>query len=191
MASGSWSKYLNVSSGIRRNWEDMDKVMENLNIEIEQVQGKSQAGLIKAAALIRNETEHGAVKTPVDLGNLRASWFTVTANAAIISGGGKSHTPEGANANFVGPKAGEFASSHAAMINEMRGNALKLSQTYDGPFLIMGYSANYALWVHEMIGVKEENWSRKGSNAKWFEAALKKQRDNIVKIIRDNAKIKR
>jgi len=164
------------------------KVMTNLNREIEGIQSRTQAGLIKAAALIRNETEHGAVKTPVDKGNLRASWFTVSAGSNIISGGGKTHSPTGQETKFVGPKAGELASGYASMLMEMRAKAQALSNTYKGPFVIMGYSANYAMWVHEMI---DANFKRPGAGPKWFEAAVKSQRENIIKVITANAKIKK
>jgi hypothetical protein len=166
------------------------KFFTNLNREIEGIQGRSQVGLNKAAALIRNETEHGGVKTPVDLGNLRASWFTVSANSKIVSGGGVSHTSTGQESKFDGPKAGSLAAGHASILTEMKAKTQVLSNTYDGPFLIMGYSANYAMWVHENInpGI---HFKRKGAGPKWFEAAIKNQRDNIIKVIRDNAKIKK
>jgi len=65
--------------------------------------------------------------------------------------------------------------------------AENLERIHQGPFLIMGYSANYALWVHENL----TNKHKAGTGALWFEKALRKHRDNIVKIVRDNAKIKR
>jgi len=188
MASKSWSRYLTVSAGDLRNWKDVEKVMENLNREIERIQGGSLTGLIKAAMLIRNETEHGTVKTPVDLGNLRASWFVVSSGGKVLKGGGKSHTSEGQSAKFVGPKAGDLVSGHSSMLMEMQGQAETLANVMYGPFLIMGYTANYALWVHENIGA---HFKRPGAGPKWFEAAIKSQRDNIIKVIKENAKVKR
>ena len=55
--------------------------------------------------------------------------------------------------------------------------------------IIFGYSANYALYVHEMIG--PVNWSRKNSGAKWFEYAIKRNFNRILAIIAGRAKIKR
>jgi len=54
-----------------------------------------------------------------------------------------------------------------------------------------GFSAEYAAFVHEMIGTSERpiNWSRPGSGPKFFEAALKRNTKKIFEIIRDNAEI--
>jgi len=54
--------------------------------------------------------------------------------------------------------------------------------------VIFGYSAKYALFVHEMIG--PVNWTRKNSGAKWFEYAIKRNVDRILVIIAGRAKIK-
>lgn len=52
---------------------------------------------------------------------------------------------------------------------------------------IFGYSANYALYVHEMIG--PVTWTRKNSGAKWFEYAIKRNRDRIFFLIANGTKI--
>jgi hypothetical protein len=54
--------------------------------------------------------------------------------------------------------------------------------------VIFGYSANYALYVHEMIG--PVNWSRPNSGAKWFEYAIKRNYNRILALIAGRAKIK-
>lgn len=56
----------------------------------------------------------------------------------------------------------------------------------------IGYNANYAAFVHEMIGGdKKINWNRPNSGSKWFQAALGRNHKQILSIIRENAKIKR
>jgi hypothetical protein len=65
----------------------MDNVMSNLNKEIEGIKNRSMRGLIMAAAFIRQETEHTEPFTPVDFGNLRASWFVVTASDSVATKG--------------------------------------------------------------------------------------------------------
>jgi len=52
--------------------------------------------------------------------------------------------------------------------------------------LKIGFSANYAMWVHENIGA---SFKRPGAGAKFFEASLKRNKDEIIKIIRNNAQI--
>lgn len=70
--------------------------------------------------------------------------------------------------------------------------------------IMMGFSANYALWVHEMLGMNpKEGWRygpgpnkkrwftpRRGAGPKFFEASIKRNKDKILQTIRDNAKIK-
>ena len=184
---------LNDIAGIpRSSIEGVDRVIAGINREFQKMENGSMRGLIKVAALVRNETEHGMVKTPLDYGNLRASWAVITASSAIISGGGRAHTPTGASGNFRGPRASELAGGHASAISEQRHRAIQFSNSTKSPFLIMGYSANYAMYVHELLGTKsgkEVHWKRKGSGPKWFEIALRKHSGAIKDIMVQNVKI--
>ncbi len=163
------------------------QVLAKLDKEIAKIQGVTQEGLIRATAKIHEETEKGSIKTPKDLGNLRHSWFYVTANARVVAGGSTGKLVSTETGSFQGKKAGEYASQHSSIKGEMVGKAKSLSSVYKGPFVIMGYSMNYALWVHEMVGA---HFSAEGTGAKWFQNAIETQKDNIVKIIRDTAKVK-
>jgi len=50
--------------------------------------------------------------------------------------------------------------------------------------LLIGFSANYAVFVHEMRDDgKSINWSRPGSGPKFFEAALNRNHQQILTII--------
>lgn len=58
--------------------------------------------------------------------------------------------------------------------------------------VIFGYSANYAIFVHEMVGGESGiNWSRPNSGAKWFEHAIKRNVNRVLHIIAGNSKIGR
>lgn len=170
-------------------------VVRNINIQLASIQGRTLKGMLMGAALIHNETEKGTVKVPVDTGNLRHSWFIVSSAAKIVSGGGKTRTVDGGG-GFTGPNAGRMAAEHSAMLKSMKARAYAYSSINDGPFVFMGYSANYAFWVHEMLDVgpwdevEKKGFKRKGSGPKWFEYAIKKQEPNIINIIRKNARIK-
>ena len=59
--------------------------------------------------------------------------------------------------------------------------------TPKGPSLILGFGAAYAVFVHENLEAR--NWNRPGSGAKFFEAALKRNTKEILRIIGNNAKI--
>jgi len=117
----------------------VDKVIRNLNREIQQIEGRTMKGLIRAAALLRYDMDHTEPLIPVDWGNLRGSWFT---------------DPQ-----------------------YMKGQ----------PVVRLGFSANYAWYVHEMV---DANFQRPGAGAKFFEAALKRNHNEILEIIRQEARIK-
>lgn len=121
----------------------VDRVIHNLNREIKKIEGANLRGLIRAAALVREDMDKTQPLIPVDTGNLRASWT-------------------------VRPiKQGEVAAVEC------------------------GFTANYALFVHEMMGTRGQtiNWSRPGSGPKFFQAALFRNRDRILEIIRQEAEI--
>jgi hypothetical protein len=62
-----------------------------------------------------------------------------------------------------------------------------------GPVLIIGFSAGYAVFVHEMLDssrAQKVKWNRPGSGPKFFEYALNRNHEEILKIVADNAKIK-
>ncbi len=50
------------------------------------------------------------------------------------------------------------------------------------PGAIFGFTANYAVYVHEMVG-EEINWNRKGSGAKFFQAAIRRNFKTIIKLV--------
>ena len=54
----------------------LDKVNANLNREIRQIRGRSQAGLDEAAAYLIHDMDRTPPTIPVDTSNLRESWFT-------------------------------------------------------------------------------------------------------------------
>ena len=56
------------------------------------------------------------------------------------------------------------------------------------PTLLIGFTANYALYVHEMMDSKI-NWSRRNSGPKFLESAIKRNGNQILKIIKDNVQI--
>jgi hypothetical protein len=185
--ANAYNKFLVTSAGTYRTDRELQNIIYNLNKEIMKVEGASQSGLIRAVAKIHEETEKGSVKVPIDLGNLRHSWFYVTASARIIAGGSTHKLISEHTGKFVGKNAGRLAAEHAAIKTEMTGKAKSFAAQYKGPFVIAGYSANYALWVHEMMGAK---FKRRGAGPKWFEIAIKSKQAEILKIIQSNAKIK-
>jgi len=56
-------------------------------------------------------------------------------------------------------------------------------------FIMFGYTANYAMYVHELLG--EINWSRRNSGAKWFQHAIYRNILRVKEIIRRSIRIGR
>ena len=56
----------------------------------------------------------------------------------------------------------------------------------EGYEMRLGFTANYAWYVHENVGA---NFKRPGAGAKFFEAALKRNTDKILEIIRREARV--
>ena len=174
-------KSVNPNVGIK----GMDIVLSNLNKEIVKMKAGAGVGLIEAAILIRRDMDKSFPKIPIDLGNLRASWFTVTGyGVGAGSRGGTAGT-------FTGKDAGKHSAERASAVSEGRG----VASAYKGLMLMMGFSANYATFVHENVGAKffgrgGKKPGRPGSGAKFFEASLKKNKQAILQIIGNNARIK-
>lgn len=150
-----------------------NEVQANLNKEILAIKNRTMKGLIRAQIIIRRDMELSAPKIPVDTGNLRSSYFTVTSTGRIEAGGA---------ASFRGDDAGKLAANHQAVINSNKSAAAQKKM----PSLIMGFSAFYAWYVHEMVGA---HFGREGAGAKFFESALKRNSSLILKVIAQEARI--
>jgi hypothetical protein len=147
----------------RKGLIGINKVVKNLNKELSRIEVKGAAGLIKATILIRREMDTVPPKIPVDTSNLRSSWFVTSAQ-------GIKQKPK-----FDDTGAANSAASRA--------------KTYRKPVVIMGFAASYAVLVHERIGA-DINWNRPGSGGKFFEAALVRNKEEIIQIIQNETKIK-
>lgn len=176
-------------------------VLRNLNRRISKVENRSEAGLVKGAILIMNDTENTSPLTPVDTGNLRASRFIATSNTI----------EEGKAKKFKGERSGELSSDHRATIQSAK-SQLKKFKKIDFIGVRLGFTANYAFFVHEMVGVSDIRISKKkqisplsqaqrrafgvarfkrpGSGAKFLEASLKRNAGGVLKIIVEEAKIR-
>lgn len=148
----------------------IDTVNANLHRVLKEIKYKSLLGMVEASILIRRDMEETPPTIPVDLGNLRASWFTT------------SRLGGGSNRKFRGAKAEEYAAERTAAIASTK----EVVKAQKEPSLIMGFSVNYAAPVHEMIGAK---FKRPGSGAKFFQAALSRNTKQIVKIIKASVEL--
>jgi len=148
-------------------------VLSNLTKEIIKIRGRSMAGLVRGVIVIRRDMDRTPPLIPVDLGNLRTSWF-------VVPGIGKGFTK---SAKFKGPQAGKLSAGHGKVITSNN------SQVKGREVVGFGFSAFYSGVVHESVGTK--NWSRTGSGPKFLEASIKRNKAAILAVILAQARIKR
>ena len=147
-------------------------IVKRLNNEIQAIKGRSMKGLIRASVLVRRDMENTPPLIPLDTGNLRASYYTVT--AFTVSQGG---TP-----SFKGEDADRLAFEHQAEVFEAQGVVHSID-----PIVVMGFSAHYAVAVHENM---EAEFQRPGAGPKFFENALQRNTSEMLRIIQQEAQIK-
>lgn len=148
-------------------------VMKKLNEAAGKLENRSMSGIIKAMILVHRSVETQEPKVPVDTGNLRHSWFYVTNR-------GKGKT----NASFKGKDAGKMSGDHSAVVARAKATA----QSERWPTGVFGFSANYGTFVHENLE-PTVRWNRQGSGPKYLEAAIKREKNNMLKVIHEEAKL--
>jgi len=136
----------------------LNRVVANLNYAIKKIEGRSLRGLQIAVAHVRKEMDTVMPMIP------------------------------------IGPTAGQVKALKKQGIYREQGTG-NLRATWfaipvnlpAGPAVICGFSAGYAVYVHEMIGAV--NWTRPGSGPKFFQSALRRNQDKILQIIWENARV--
>lgn len=180
-------KITNISGSNTALEKQFDAIMLNLNKQLNRVKNKTNKGLIISAIEVRRDMEKTPPLIPVDYGNLRASWFILTGATADI--GVKSYEVKGGN--FRTAENVNILSK----LKEVHQETVAEMKTEVGKYPIgvaMGFSAYYAAAVHEMVASpkgKQINWSRPGSGAKFFQAALYRNIKKIISIVKMYAKI--
>lgn len=154
----------------------MKEFMRELNSEIRKLKGRTHRGLIEAAIELWREAEPG---TPIDTSNLNHSFFIVSFKTDGNQAPGATKSGE-----FKGEDAGKLKGDHAKVIQVASGAAKDLGSDTE-PIVIFGYSANYAVFVHENV---DATFSRPGAKARWLYAAMQKARGNMLKKIQQHAK---
>lgn len=170
-------------SGFKFRKAETEKFFRNFTREVNALKGRTHKGMINAIIVLQRAAEPG---TPIDTGNLRASWFAVSYK------GGGNLVPSPRGESFEGPQAADMQSHHSAVITAFE-NLARAEATDATPVLIFGYSANYAAFVHELVGV---NWKRKTKEGvvlakeRWLYKAIQDKKAEILEEIRKHARIK-
>jgi hypothetical protein len=164
----------------------MDIIIGNIKSETTKMKMKALGGMIEGAVGIRRDMDHKTPKIPVDLGNLRASWFITTTLGAKQEEGEGTFTEVDKEGKRVRPAgfAAKMATDHSSVLSQAQAEVNTASKMT----LIMGFSANYAIWVHEMLG--DVNWNRPGSGAWFFRQAINTNRELVLQKIAKAMKIR-
>ena len=153
----------------------MEKVLRNLNREISKIEGGTLRGLIRSAILIRRDMEATPPLIPVDTGNLRASFYTISLKP--VQGQVKS-------VGFVDDEGGKLSQGHSEALQEAQ---RELANFGKNPAVAIGFSAYYAFKVHEDMMA---HFKRPGSGPKFLEAAIERNSKNILDLIREEVRIR-
>lgn len=161
----------------------LDKVLRNLQKEVNKIEGRTAGGLIEAVSFLQEDMMVTSPTIPVDKGNLQASFF-ITAKGAKKEGM-------------------LFAGTHTSMKNKFKGSlklqgelevsqrqsvALARKKISKYPIGVgFGFGAFYASYVHEMENVE---WTKTGSGRKFLQAGIKRNKQTMLIIIQRAAKIK-
>lgn len=105
----------------------VDKVLTNLNKEINKIKKRSMEGLIEAVIMLERDMDETPPTIPIDLGNLRASFFRdpryIGDRPIIVFGFNASYAwwvHENVGANFKRPGSGAKFLEAALKRNEKR-----------------------------------------------------------------------
>jgi hypothetical protein len=183
----------------------LNNVMNNLNKRINQIEGRTLKGLIRAAIIIRRDMDKTAPLIPVDIGNLRASFFVVTSDGNTPYGSTPKFRATAGNRKYKGDLA-KLQSVHSSTVMEMQAKA-KVLGIGKGPFVVFGFGAYYAIYVHEMVGVSgmsqralgsmksvskrgqsSVGWTRPGSGPKFLENAVDRNTALVLYTVAKEAK---
>lgn len=154
----------------------INSIINNLNKKLAEIEFKTAKGFIKAGGMVRNDMENNPPLIPLDLGNLRASWFYIVKGYVPRSRGmfqGKTPAEK--------KKAALMAAEHKRLLGELK----SVVEGERKPNMIMGFSANYAAAVHEKRGANVR-WKRPNSGPDFFRLALYRNRKKIVDVIKQN-----
>ena len=163
----------------------LDEVLQNMNKQVEQIEGVTLKGLYRASIPIRKTAQD---LCPVVTGNLKASAYTVTSRGNVQAG--KSPT-------FKGDNASEMSSHHSSSVDE-RQYAVGDDKN---PTVEVGFTAVYAASVHENPNAgqtpESEAYTKTGKQIastkpkgqwKFLEEALKRNENDILDVIQREAK---
>lgn len=146
----------------------LNQTLANLNKEMKKIRFKNKKGLIQAGMLVKRESQR---IVPRDLSNLAASAFIVWGPSAPATAG-----------NFTGKEADRMEADHVGITNQEK---MSLPAGDINPVVEVGFSAYYALYVHENMKARHN----KGKEPKFLQSAIDRNQGQILKIVAGNVKV--
>jgi len=158
----------------------LSNVLKNLNKEIANIQLNTVEGLTEACLVVKYDSVKG---TPVDLSNLRGSAFIMVTGNDSDNNAPKFRQKKTAGGVLKDDTA-KLINGHSSAMFQAKGIVGSDKWRLVG---IVGYTAFYALFVHEMPS--HYNFNQGGN--KFLQKALLKNKDRILRILVKWAKIKK
>lgn len=160
-------------------WKGLGQIPANIDKVVATVEGDSLKALIMEARKIKRDAES---LTPIDTKNLRNSSYLLWGGEKKkgVSGGDTAAKFKGLQRRWgrlykVGRVIGERNADHSRTIKTMKSqNANRKT-----PFAVIGFSASYAIYVHETLG----NYHKVGQ-AKFLETAIKRNKKGMFSRIK-------
>lgn len=154
-----------------------ETIINNLQKEIDKIQGATEEGAIKAMAFVLRKADD---TIPIDTGAMRNSKFITTKSGKPVV---MQKTSVKTGKDIKKKKiAAKVKSEHKGVVNEMTAEAKGDSHDI---CIIGGYSAYYSLYVHEML--QNYKLTTPQSRKKWLESTFKENQNKILEIIKEHA----
>lgn len=151
--------------------------MEGLRGALDKIENASKKGLIKGGLLVLRESQK---TVPVDLGNLRASGYVLWDSSS--SGTKKQFRSERGKKKVPKETVTRLMNDRQKIISEHQA-ALRLAAKKK-VIVEIGYTAYYAVFVHEDIDARHT----KGQRAKYLQQAIQENSRRIYRIVAQEAK---
>ena len=156
--------------------EGLEDVLKTLNAQIKLIPFRTLKGMISAGLTIQRRAQK---LVPVDSGNLKASAFTTWATKASSSSPSFRQGKKGRKVDTA-----KLAADHAQVVAQSK--ASLSSQVFLHPEVEVGFTANYAIYVHQDKEAKHP----KGGEWKFLQKALVQGQADIMRAIEKEVVVK-
>lgn len=177
--------------------QGMEKVLRNLNRVSRRVEGRTKSGLVQAGLLVFRDAKKMA---PRDLGNLWNSGYVVWHKPALTA---EEFAKQLDKLPFTGRQRARLTAEREQIMLEDTAKAIRAA-THHEFIVVIGFTANYAIYVHEDLEASHppkrvkrriEKWGEEagGKNpgeAKFLLKSLEQNQGRIIQILVNRARIK-